>query len=114
MIYSCDVSAFRIPDVEGTDKYTGHVNGLAYLNLWKTVKTIFLPTDAKTNVLPSMSLYNLTGLTGTFTIPSNFTEIGALAFNVCSNSKCVEIQGQSKCRTICKQLFLAYQPAAGD
>lgn len=96
LIYSCDVSAFRIPDVEGTDKYTGHVNGLAYLNLWKTVKTILLPTDAKTNVLPSMSLYNLTGLTGTFTIPSNFTEIGALAFNVCSNIKCVEIQGNNK------------------
>ena len=96
LIYSCDVSAFRIPNVEGTDKYTGHVNGLAYLNLWKTVKTILLPTDAKTNVLPSMSLYNLTGLTGTFTIPSNFTEIGALAFNVCSNIECVEIQGNNK------------------
>ncbi|MDY2703880.1 MAG: leucine-rich repeat domain-containing protein [Prevotella sp.] len=96
LIYSCDVSAFRIPNVDGTDKYTGHVNGLAYLNLWKTVKTILLPTDAKTNVLPSMSLYNLTGLTGTFTIPSNFTEIGALAFNVCSNIECVEIQGNNK------------------
>lgn len=96
LIYSCDVSAFRIPDVEGTDKYTGHVNGLAYLNLWKTIKTILLPTDAKTYVLPSMSLYNLTGLTGTFTIPSNFTEIGALAFNVCSNIECVEIQGNNK------------------
>ena len=96
LIYSCDVSAFRIPNVEGTDKYTGHVNGLAYLNLWKTVKTILLPTDADTNVLPSMSLYNLTGLTGTFTIPSNFTEIGALAFNVCSNIECVEIQGNNK------------------
>lgn len=96
LIYSCDVSAFRIPNVEGTDKYTGHVNGLAYLNLWKTVKTILLPTDAATYVLPSMSLYNLTGLTGTFTIPSNFTEIGALAFNVCSNIKCVEIQGNNK------------------
>ena len=96
LIYSCDVSAFRIPNVEGTDKYTGHVNGLAYLNLWKTVKTILLPTDAKTNVLPSMSLYNLKELTGTFTIPSNFTEIGALAFNVCSNIECVEIQGNNK------------------
>ena len=96
LIYSCDVSAFRIPDVQGTDKYTGHVNGLAYLNLWKTVKTILLPTDAATYVLPSMSLYNLTGLTGTFTIPSNFTEIGALAFNVCSNIECVEIQGNNK------------------
>ena len=96
LIYSCDVSAFRIPNVEGTDKYTGHVNGLAYLNLWKTVKTILLPTDAATYVLPSMSLYNLTGLTGTFTIPSNFTEIGALAFNVCSNIECVEIQGNNK------------------
>lgn len=96
LIYSCDVSAFRIPNVVGTDKYTGHVNGLAYLYLWNTVKTILLPTDAKTNVLPSMSLYNLTGLTGTFTIPSNFTEIGALAFNVCSNIECVEIQGNNK------------------
>ena len=96
LIYSCDVSAFRIPDVQGTDKYTGHVNGLAYLNLWEKVKTILLPTDAKTNVLPSMSLYNLKELTGTFTIPSNFTEIGALAFNVCSNIECVEIQGNNK------------------
>lgn len=96
LIYSCDVSAFRIPDVEGTDKYSGHVNGLAYLNLWKTVKTILLPTDDATCVLPSMSLYKLTGLTGTFTIPSNFTEIGALAFNVCSNIECVEIQGNNK------------------
>ena len=96
LIYSCDVSAFRIPNVGGTDKYTGHVNGLAYLNLWKTVKTILLPTDAATYVLPSMSLYNLKELTGTFTIPSNFTEIGALAFNVCSNIECVEIQGNNK------------------
>lgn len=96
LIYSCDVSAFSIPNVQGTDKYTGHVNGLAYLNLWKTVKTILLPTDAATCVLPSLSLYNLTGLTGTFTIPSNFTEIGALAFNDCSKIECVEIQGNNK------------------
>ena len=96
LIYSCDVSAFSIPNVEGTDKYTGHVNGLAYLNLWEKVKTILLPTDAKTNVLPSLSLYKLTGLTGTFTIPSNFTEIGALAFNDCSKIECVEIQGNNK------------------
>lgn len=96
LIYSCDVSAFSISGVQGTDKYTGHVNGLAYLNLWEKVKTILLPTDAKTNVLPSMSLYNLKELTGTFTIPSNFTEIGALAFNVCSKIECVEIQGNNK------------------
>ena len=96
LIYSCDVSAFSIPNVVGTDKYTGHVNGLAYLNLWEKVKTILLPTDAKTNVLPSLSLYNLKELTGTFTIPSNFTEIGALAFNLCSKIECVEIQGNNK------------------